>query len=486
MLESNNSFVNLGLNSYIIDTLKDIGYVKPLPIQVRCIPLLLKGYDVLGMANTGSGKTAAFVLPLLQSIYIKHNFIQGLIITPTRELAIQIGQVCVNFAKNIQKINIVTIYGGQKYNTQFKVLKAKPHLVVGTPGRLLDHINRGTINISKLKTLIIDEADEMLRMGFIEDVRRIIKEVPVKRQIALFSATLPVEIRRVSYEFMNDPQEVYIHSHLNNICSDINQNYWIVRGIEKSEALMRFLEIEDFKAAIVFVRTKSETLKISVLLENCGYNCAALNGDMNQTIRQQTISRLKYGKLDILITTDVAARGLDIHRISLVINYDAPNNFNSYIHRIGRTGRAGNIGKALLFVERKEYYLLRNIKHKTNFNIVEVHYPTSDEIITHRLIKFIKKIDYCLNSHDLFLYKSLLFEIKNKKQDLTIENLSAVLLKIAQGNRPLVLPLPLESKGAEGISYCNDSVNYFKSSRKNRRYYKKVHKNNNISMYLKK
>lgn len=460
MLKSNNSFANLGLNAYIIDALYDAGYVTPLPIQTKCIPLLLQGYDVLGMANTGSGKTAAFILPLLQKINIENFYIQGLIITPTRELAIQISQVCINFAKKMQKLNIAVLYGGQKYTIQFKALKQKPHIVIGTPGRLLDHISRGTIDISKLKILIIDEADEMLRMGFIEDMKRIIQEIPVNRQTALFSATLPMSIQQISCKFMRNPKKIYINSATNNICPDINQNYWMVNGISKHEALMRFLEIENFDAAMVFVRTKSETSHISSLLKHFGYNCAALNGDMNQTIRQQTISHLRCGTLDILITTDVAARGLDIHRVSFVINYDIPNSFDDYIHRIGRTGRAGHSGKSLLFVDRREYPLLHYIKRKTHFNIAEVQYPNSNSIINHRLINLTNQIDHDLRSSNISLYISLLNQIQSKL-NFKIEDLAAVLLKIAQGNRPLVLPSHAITN--KTLLYQQNHVNYFKT-----------------------
>lgn len=474
MLKSESSFINLGLNSCITDVLKNIGYIKPLPIQVRCIPLLLQGYDVLGMANTGSGKTAAFVLPLLQNVDFRNAFIQGLIIAPTRELALQITQVCESFAKNIQKINITVIYGGQNYAIQFKALKQQPHIIIGTPGRLLDHINRGTINISKVKTLIIDEADEMLRMGFIEEVRKIIREIPSNRQTALFSATLPMSIRKISAQFMHNPKEVYINSNTNNVCSNIIQSYCLLYGINKHEALIRFLEIEDFDAALVFVRTKSATLKVSDFLKNVGYNCAALNGDMNQAIRQQTISRLKYGELDVLITTDVAARGLDIHRISLVINYDVPNNSDIYIHRIGRTGRAGKIGRSLLFIERQEYNLLRHIKQKINFKIIEAQYPTSDVITNRRLVKCIEKIDYQINIKDISLYKSLISKIKSKL-NLTIENLAAILLKMAQGNRPLVLsPDPIIKKR---WNYYHRNVNFSRKNIRAKKYYQKINYN---------
>lgn len=438
MLKEINSFVDLGLNSNIINVLHDFGYDKPLPIQQRCIPYLLAGYDVLGMAHTGSGKTAAFVLPLLHCINVQNFFSQGLIITPTRELAIQIGTVCFNFTKYMREINVVTLYGGQSYRVELKALKKKPHIVVSTPGRLLDHLNRKTVNLSKLKILVIDEADEMLRMGFIEDVEHIIRNVPIKRQTALFSATLPLDIRKVSSRFMHDPKEVYVRDNT-NVCSDIRQKYWLVHGIAKHEALMRFLEIEDFDAAIVFVRTKCATLEVSAILERFGYNSAALNGDMHQSVRHKTLDQLRGGELDIIIATDVAARGLDIHRISLVINYDFPMNSDIYIHRIGRTGRAGRSGQSLLFVERKDYRLLRNIERKIKLNITAIKHPTVKDLLSCRLIKFTKKIKLHICADDLNIYRDLLTRIK-PKEGVTLESLAAVLLKLAQGNRPLVLP----------------------------------------------
>lgn len=433
-----NSFIDLGLNSNIINVLHDFGYKNPLPIQKRCIPYLLAGHDVLGMAHTGSGKTAAFILPLLHNINIQDCFSQGLIITPTRELAIQIGTVCFSFTKYMREINVVTLYGGQSYSVELQALKKNPHIVISTPGRLLDHLNRKTVNLLQLKTLVIDEADELLRMGFIEDVKNIISYAPVKRQTALFSATLPKDIRRISDCFMDDPKEVYVRSNT-SVSSDIRQKYWLVHGIAKHEALMRFLEVENFDAVLVFVRTRRTTLEVSAILERFGHNSAALNGDMDQSVRHKTLEQLRCGKLDVIIATDVAARGLDIHRISLVINYDVPIDSDTYIHRIGRTGRVGKSGKSLLFVERKEYRLLRNIERKIKLSIPEIKHPTVQELLSCRLIKFSQKIKCHLCTDDLNVYRDLLSRIK-LQEDLTLENLAAVLLKLAQGDRPLVLP----------------------------------------------
>ncbi|AKC59694.1 DEAD/DEAH box helicase [Blochmannia endosymbiont of Polyrhachis (Hedomyrma) turneri] len=432
------SFFDLGLNKNILKALSDLGYVKPFFIQEKCIPYLLNGHDVLGLAQTGSGKTAAFILPLLQNINPTLCFPQVLILAPTRELSMQLRDVCLNFSKYIQGVNVVSLHGGQSYNIQFRSLKKGPQIVVGTPGRLLDHLNRATLTLLKLHSVVIDEADEMLRMGFIEDVRSIIFKAPKNRQTALFSATFPKEIRSIARQFMNHPKEIYLDNE--KISTTIKQDYWVVSGgFHKNDALVRFLEVEIFDAAIVFVRTKGATIEVSDMLEKNGYNSAALNGDMNQVMRQQTLERLKSGQLDILIATDVAARGLDVDRVTLVINYDAPVNFLSYIHRIGRTGRAGRIGRSLLFIRHSEYRLLRYIKKSVNLNISKVQIPSLLVLINSRLTKFSAQVEHVLaNSTDLDKYRVLLYKIK-PQNNFDMETLAAILLKMAQGGRSLVL-----------------------------------------------
>ena len=317
--ELETSFADLGLSAPIISALTDLGYEKPSPIQAECIPHLLNGRDVLGMAQTGSGKTAAFSLPLLHNLKAELKSPQILVLAPTRELAVQVAEAMTDFAKHMNGVNVVALYGGQRYDVQLRALRQGPQVVVGTPGRLLDHLKRGTLNLSNLSGLVLDEADEMLRMGFIEDVETIMAEIPAEHQTALFSATMPEAIRRITRRFMKDPQEVRIQSSVTTR-PDISQSYWTVQGMRKNEALVRFLEAEDFDAAIIFVRTKNATLEVAEALERSGYSSAALNGDMNQALREQTLERLKSGRLDILIATDVAARGLDVERISLVVN----------------------------------------------------------------------------------------------------------------------------------------------------------------------
>lgn len=437
--ELETSFADLGLSAPILSALTDLGYEKPSPIQLECIPHLLNGRDVLGMAQTGSGKTAAFGLPLLHNIKADLKSPQVLVLAPTRELAVQVAEALSSFSKHINGVNVVALYGGQRYDVQLRALRQGPQVVVGTPGRLLDHLKRGTLNLSNLSGLVLDEADEMLRMGFIEDVETIMAQIPAEHQTALFSATMPEAIRRITRRFMKEPQEVRIQSSVTTR-PDISQSYWRVGGgYRKNEALVRFLEAEDFDAAIIFVRTKNATLEVAEALERSGYNSAALNGDMNQALREQTLERLKDGRLDILIATDVAARGLDVERISLVVNYDIPMDSESYVHRIGRTGRAGRAGRALLFVENRERRLLQNIERTMKLTIPEVELPNADLLSERRLAKFAAKVSQQLESSDLDMYRALLAKLQ-PEEEFDIETLAAALLKMAQGERPLILP----------------------------------------------
>ncbi|HDR2712140.1 DEAD/DEAH family ATP-dependent RNA helicase [Enterobacter asburiae] len=441
MAEFETTFADLGLTAPILEALNDLGYEKPSPIQAECIPHLLSGRDVLGMAQTGSGKTAAFSLPLLNNIDPDLRAPQILVLAPTRELAVQVAEAMTEFSKHMRGVNVVALYGGQRYDVQLRALRQGPQIVVGTPGRLLDHLKRGTLDLSKLSGLVLDEADEMLRMGFIEDVETIMAQIPDGHQTALFSATMPEAIRRITKRFMKDPQEVRIQSSVTTR-PDISQSYWSVYGMRKNEALVRFLEAEDFDAAIIFVRTKNATLEVAEALERSGYNSAALNGDMNQALREQTLERLKDGRLDILIATDVAARGLDVERISLVVNYDIPMDSESYVHRIGRTGRAGRAGRALLFVENRERRLLRNIERTMKLTIPEADLPNADLLGKRRLEKFAAKVQQQLESSDLDQYRALLSQIQPvaEGEELDMETLAAALLKMAQGERSLIVP----------------------------------------------
>ena len=437
MTEQTMTFADLGLPENLLSAISDLGFINPSPIQQACIPHLLNGEDVLGMAQTGSGKTAAFALPLLSKIDLDKKYPQLLVMAPTRELAIQVADACEQFAKNLKGINIVTVYGGQRYDIQLRALKQGAQVVVGTPGRILDHIRRKTLDLSALKAIVLDEADEMLRMGFIEDVETVMAELPESHQTALFSATMPEPIRRITRRFMREPQEIKIQS-TQQTAPDITQSYWFVNGFKKSEALVRFLEVEEFDAAIVFTRTKTGTTEVTDLLERNGFRCAALNGDMTQQLREQTLDKLRNGRLDIVVATDVAARGIDIDRISLVVNYDIPLDPESYVHRIGRTGRAGRAGRALLFVEAREKRLLRNIERLMKKTVDEVQIPNHEQLQQVRRDKFRQRITAQLEHHDLDQYRSLLEDIF--AADQSQEDIAAAMMMLLQGKQKLILP----------------------------------------------
>ena len=437
MTETKMTFKDLGLPEFILNAVSDLGFETPSPIQQICIPHLLEGRDVLGMAQTGSGKTAAFSLPILAQIDPTEKHPQLLVMAPTRELAIQVADACEQFVKYAKGINIVTLYGGQRYDIQLRALKQGAQVVVGTPGRILDHLRRGTLSLAELKAIVLDEADEMLRMGFIDDVETVMAELPEHHQTALFSATMPEPIRRITKHFMKDPQEVKIKA-TQQSAPDIAQSCWYVHGVRKNDALLRFLEVEDFDAAIIFTRTKTGTLDVTELLEKHGFRAAALNGDMTQQLREQTLDRLRSGSLDIVVATDVAARGIDIERISLVVNYDIPLDAESYVHRIGRTGRAGRSGRALLFVEPRERRLLRNVEHLIKKNIEEVELPNHEVLQACRRKKFKDKITTQLEHHDLELYRELLEDMFTADQSQ--EDIAAAMMMLLQGKQKLILP----------------------------------------------
>lgn len=466
------SFIELGLPEKIQKAIDDLGYENPSPIQISCIPFLLNGRDVLGTAQTGSGKTAAFALPLLAGIDVNNRCTQVLILAPTRELAIQVAEACSDYAKYLTGVKVLALYGGQRYDVQLRALRQGAQVVVGTPGRLLDHLERKTLDLSTLKGLVLDEADEMLRMGFIEDVETIMAAIPAEHQTALFSATMPEPIRRITKRFMKDPHEVKIQATAKT-APDINQCYWTVYNIRKNEALIRFLEVENFDAAIIFVRTKTATLDVAEVLEKNGYRCAALNGDMTQVLREQTLERLKDGRLDILVATDVAARGLDVERISLVVNYDIPMDVESYVHRIGRTGRAGRAGKALLFVENRERRLLHNIERMMKLTIPEVELPTGKVLMECRLTKFSKIVIHQLESSDIDQYRLLLPKLI-PEGSADIETLAAALLKMAQGGRKLILP-PDEPRRTKRDSRSKSEYSVERNDRRSNKNTDEVH-----------
>lgn len=474
------TFADLGLPQSILDAVNDMGFVTPSPIQQETIPHLLAGRDVLGMAQTGSGKTAAFSLPLLAQIDPTKRHPQMLVMAPTRELAIQVADACEQFTKNMKGVNVVTVYGGQRYDIQLRALKQGSQVVVGTPGRILDHIRRGTLDLSALQSIVLDEADEMLRMGFIDDVETVMAELPENHQTALFSATMPEPIRRITRRFMQDPQEVKIQA-TQRSAPDITQSYWLINGFRKNDALLRFLEVEEFDAAIIFTRTKTGTIDITELCERNGYRTAALNGDMTQQAREQTLDKLKSGRLDILVATDVAARGIDIERISLVVNFDIPLDAESYVHRIGRTGRAGRSGRALLFVEPRERRLLRNIEHLMKKPIDEVAIPNHEILMAKRREKFKARVSKQLEHHDLEKYRELLEDLFTADQDH--EELAAAMMMMLQEKQKLILPPDPEIRAARGERGRRDRDDR-RGGRDERRGGREHRENNGVAMDL--
>ncbi len=437
MTSTPSSFADLGLSPDLLTALSDLGYEAPSPIQAACIPHLLAGSDLLGMAQTGTGKTAAFALPILQRIDIRKRMPQALILAPTRELAIQVAEACQSYARHLPGFHVAPIYGGQGMGLQLKQLGRGVHVVIGTPGRVMDHIERKSLDLSHLTTLVLDEADEMLRMGFIDDVEWILQHVPTTRQTALFSATMPEPIRRVAQRYLREPQEVRIKSTTATVTA-IRQRYWQVSGLHKLDALTRILEVEDdLDAAIIFVRTKTATVELAEKLEARGYGAAALNGDMNQVMRERTIEQLKSGGIDIVVATDVAARGIDVPRISHVINYDIPNDTEAYVHRIGRTGRAGRQGSAILFVAPREIRTLRAIERATRQPIEPLVLPSKQAVADRRVAQFKEQIMQVIESEELDFFAEVVNELEAESAEIDIHEIAAALAFLVQQERPL-------------------------------------------------
>ncbi|NHC05864.1 DEAD/DEAH box helicase [Azonexus fungiphilus] len=436
MTSTVDSFAELGLSESLLKTLSEIGYETPSPIQAQCIPILLDGHDILGMAQTGTGKTAAFALPLMETIDIKVSKPQALILTPTRELAIQVAEALQSYAKNLPGFHVLPIYGGQSYTIQLKQLARGAHVIVGTPGRVMDHLERKTLNLDHLKTLVLDEADEMLRMGFIDDVEWILEHTPEQHQTALFSATMPEQIRRVAQKYLVEPREIKIKAATATVAA-IRQVYWQVSGMHKLDALTRILEVEDdFDAAIIFVRTKTATVELADKLNARGYAAAALNGDLNQQMRERVIDQLKSGALDIVIATDVAARGIDVPRVSHVVNYDIPYDTEAYVHRIGRTGRAGRTGNAILFVAPREIRMLRTIERATRQPIAPLTLPSRADVTNKRVADFKAKVAEVLDAEGLDFFANIVSQLCEEK-DVGAEEVAAALAMMAQEGKPL-------------------------------------------------
>ncbi len=427
------AFAALGLSNPLLAALQSIGYETPSPIQAACIPLLLAGHDVLGQAQTGTGKTAAFALPLLEKLNAAEATTQVLVLAPTRELAIQVAEACQSYAANYRNFHVLPIYGGQSYGIQLKGLKRGVQMVVGTPGRVLDHIRRGTLKVDNLKALVLDEADEMLRMGFIDDVEWVLEQIPKQTQIALFSATMPKEIRKVAEQHLKSPELVKIESKTST-AQTITQRCILTQNDQKVEVLTRLLEVKTFDAMIIFVRTKTATTELADKLNARGFNAAALNGDIPQDRRERVIAQLKSGQLDILVATDVAARGLDVERISIVVNYDIPYDTEAYVHRIGRTGRAGREGEAILFVTNRERRLLKSIEQATRQPIESMNVPALKEIYARRRVRFKEQLTAALENEGLASYETLIQEYQ-QEHGLDLSRIAAALASLVQGDQ---------------------------------------------------
>jgi len=431
------SFRELNLPDTLLAALDKAGYETPTPIQTQAIPHLLKGLDLLGHAPTGTGKTAAFALPLLARLDIKRQQVQVMVLTPTRELAIQVAEAFQGYASHINGFHVLPVYGGQDYTGQIRQLKRGVHVVVGTPGRVMDHMRKGTLKLDALQALVLDEADEMLRMGFIDDVEWILEQTPKQRQMALFSATMPKEIERIARSHLRNPQEISIKARTAT-AETIRQRYWLVSGLHKLDALTRILEVEPFDGLLMFVRTKTATTELAEKLEARGYAAAALNGDMAQKQREQMVERLKNGSLDILVATDVAARGLDVDRISHVVNYDIPYDTEAYIHRIGRTGRAGRQGDAILFVAPREQRMLSAIEKATRQKIDKLELPSTEMVNNKRIADFKQSITDTLATGELDFMQGLL-EQYQQEHDVPALEIAAALAKMTIGERQLLL-----------------------------------------------
>ena len=431
-------FDELGLTGPVLAAIKDLGYETPSAIQAATIPVLLGGRDVVGMAQTGTGKTAAFALPIMENLDLTQKTPQALVLAPTRELALQVCEAFESYAARMKNVHVLPVYGGQGYGVQLSALRRGVHIVVGTPGRIMDHLEKGTLDLSELKNLVLDEADEMLKMGFAEDVEQILAQTPEEKQVALFSATMPASIRRLAQQYLRDPEEITVKTKTSTN-TNITQRYLIVSYQQKVDALTRILEVEDFDGMIIFVRTKNETETLAEKLRARGFSAAPINGDIPQPQRERSIQQLKDGKLDILVATDVAARGLDVERISHVVNFDIPTDTESYVHRIGRTGRAGRKGDAISFVTPRERYLLAHIERATRQAPTQMQLPTTEDINSTRLTRFDDAITAALAETDRIAGFRDVIAHYVRNHDVPEQDVAAALAVVAQGETPLLL-----------------------------------------------
>ncbi|WP_433719608.1 DEAD/DEAH box helicase [Microbacterium laevaniformans] len=437
-IPSTPGFADLGLDAAVLKALKDVGYETPSAIQAATIPPLLAGRDVLGTAQTGTGKTAAFALPILSQLDLAQKTPQALVLAPTRELALQVCEAFESYAGHLRGVHVLPVYGGQGYGQQLSALRRGVHIVVGTPGRIMDHLDKGTLDLSELRFLVLDEADEMLKMGFAEDVETILADTPAGKQVALFSATMPAQIRRLAGTYLKDAEEINVKAKTST-ATNITQRYLIVSYPQKVDALTRILEVENFEGMIVFTRTKNETETLAEKLRARGYAAAAINGDVAQAQRERTVNQLKDGKLDILVATDVAARGLDVERISHVVNFDLPIDTESYVHRIGRTGRAGRSGDAISFVTPRERRMLASIEKATRQPLTEMALPSADDVNATRLTRFDDAITAALaETERIDRFRDIINHYVTH-HDVPEADVAAALAVVAQGETPLLL-----------------------------------------------
>lgn len=432
------TFADLGLAPEVLEAITSVGYETPSAIQAATIPTLLSGRDVVGLAQTGTGKTAAFALPILSRIEPGQGVPQALVLAPTRELALQVCEAFESYAAKLPEVHLLPVYGGQAYGQQLSALRRGVDIVVGTPGRIMDHLKRGSLDLTQIKYLVLDEADEMLKMGFAEDVETILADTPTTKQVALFSATMPAQIRRISQQYLNDPEEVKIQGKTQT-SSNITQRYVVVSYMQKLDALTRILEVEDFDGLIVFTRTRGDSEQVAEKLRARGYSAAAINGDVAQNVRERTVQSLKDGRLDILVATDVAARGLDVERISHVVNFDLPIDTESYVHRIGRTGRAGRSGDAISFVTPRERRMLSSIERATKQPLTQMQLPRVDEVNATRLSRFDDAITSALDETSRIEAFRDIIDHYVRHHDVPENDVAAALAVVAQGDTPLLL-----------------------------------------------
>ncbi len=435
--DSSVSFADLGLEPKVLKALREVGYETPSPIQAATIPALLEGRDVVGLAQTGTGKTAAFAVPILSRLELRQKAPQALVLAPTRELALQVSEAFERYAAHLTGVHVLPVYGGQGYGIQLSALRRGVHIIVGTPGRIMDHLDKGTLDLSELRFLVLDEADEMLKMGFAEDVDTILASTPADKQVALFSATMPPAIRRIARKHLTDPTEITVKAKTTS-APNITQRYLEVAHHRKLDAITRILEVENFDAMIVFARTKQATDELAERLRARGFSAAAINGDVAQAQRERTVNQLREAKLDILVATDVAARGLDVERVSHVVNYDIPTDTESYVHRIGRTGRAGRSGDAISFVTPRERHLLRLIEKATRQPMTPMPLPTVEDVNQTRIAKFTEAITGALESDQVSFFRDLVTDYV-QEYDVPAADVAAALAVLGQDGVPLLL-----------------------------------------------